>query len=144
MPVFHSIFPLWEQVGPLDINLLYAMDFDLWIRLALGGSQVVLPDVLHYYRRHESGLSKRSDIYLAPFRITVLKKQLQEHLSPEQSQRVKSRIAENYRCIGWAFHSDRQYAKAIDSYFRALCTYASWSAIKGVLVSSVHFLFRRS
>lgn len=43
----------YEQVGRIDDNLFYAMDYDLWVRFALNGVKiVVIEEPLSYFRFH--------------------------------------------------------------------------------------------
>ncbi len=35
---------LWRKVGPLDPNIFFAMDYDLWVRLSREGNLVYLPE----------------------------------------------------------------------------------------------------
>ncbi len=43
---------LGQRVGPLDITLHHAMDYDLWLRFAAIGDPIVLPKVLAHFRIH--------------------------------------------------------------------------------------------
>lgn len=44
--------PAWQQVGPLDRSLHWAMDFDLWLRLLDVGPIVTTDRVLASFRQH--------------------------------------------------------------------------------------------
>jgi glycosyltransferase involved in cell wall biosynthesis len=48
---------MFEQVGRFDETLRYAMDIDLWLRLAARASPVVLQKVLAVFRDHPGSLS---------------------------------------------------------------------------------------
>ena len=60
-PVFvSSLFPrrLIDEVGPFDVDIRGAEDFDLWVRiLERGYRALVTPEALAVYRRHESALT---------------------------------------------------------------------------------------
>jgi glycosyltransferase involved in cell wall biosynthesis len=52
---------LWRQVGPLDPGFYFAMDYDLWVRLARLAPLVYLPRLWANFRLHSSGKSVVSD-----------------------------------------------------------------------------------
>jgi glycosyltransferase involved in cell wall biosynthesis len=55
-----------QQVGEPDITLHYAMDYDLWLRMAVRSEPMILDHLLSQFRRHSS--SKSSTVYRAGFR----------------------------------------------------------------------------
>jgi len=46
---------LWEQVGPLDPSFYFAMDYDLWIRIAARSKLKYIPETWANFRIHTSG-----------------------------------------------------------------------------------------
>jgi len=52
---------LWRQVGPLDHSFYFAMDYDLWVRLARRAPLVYHPRLWATFRLHASGKSVASD-----------------------------------------------------------------------------------
>ena len=52
---------LWAQVGPLDPSFYFAMDYDLWIRLAKYGIFVYQPQRWANFRLHGAGKTQLSD-----------------------------------------------------------------------------------
>jgi glycosyltransferase involved in cell wall biosynthesis len=52
---------LWRQVGPLDPSFYFAMDYDLWVRIARRAPLYYLPRPWANFRLHESGKSVVSD-----------------------------------------------------------------------------------
>jgi len=52
---------LWRQVGPLDPSFYFAMDYDLWVRLARISPLRYYPRLWANFRLHESGKSVVSD-----------------------------------------------------------------------------------
>jgi glycosyltransferase involved in cell wall biosynthesis len=52
---------LWRQVGPLDPSFYFAMDYDLWVRLARISKLRYYPRLWANFRLHESGKSVVSD-----------------------------------------------------------------------------------
>ncbi len=54
-----------RRAGGFDVNLKYAMDYDLWLRLASLGDPVQLDEPLTAFREHENSLSSSSKTRLA-------------------------------------------------------------------------------
>jgi GT2 family glycosyltransferase len=52
---------LWRKVGPLDPSFYFAMDYDLWVRLAKISSLHYQPRLWANFRLHGSGKSVISD-----------------------------------------------------------------------------------
>ena len=52
---------LWKQVGPLDPSFYFAMDYDLWVRLAKVSRLLYIPRCWANFRLHASGKSVISD-----------------------------------------------------------------------------------
>lgn len=52
---------LWRQVGPLDPSFYFAMDYDLWVRLAARAPLVYLPRLWANFRLHGGGKTVVAD-----------------------------------------------------------------------------------
>ena len=52
---------LWQRVGPLDPSFYFAMDYDLWVRLAALASIQYLPRLWANFRLHTSGKTMAAD-----------------------------------------------------------------------------------
>ncbi len=52
---------LWQRVGPLDPTFYFAMDYDLWVRLAKISPIMYYPKLWANFRLHSSGKSVISD-----------------------------------------------------------------------------------
>jgi glycosyltransferase involved in cell wall biosynthesis len=52
---------LWRQVGPLDPSFYFAMDYDLWVRLASRAPLLYVPSLWANFRLHGTGKSVVSD-----------------------------------------------------------------------------------
>ena len=52
---------LWRQVGPLDASFYFAMDYDLWVRLATLAPLVYLPRLWASFRLHGGGKTITAD-----------------------------------------------------------------------------------
>lgn len=63
---------IWRQVGPLDPTFYFAMDYDLWVRLAKVGSLHYYPRLWANFRLHGSGKTSVSDDRCYPEMLRVL------------------------------------------------------------------------
>ena len=52
---------LWQQVGPLDDSFFFAMDYDLWVRLAAKAPLLHVPETWACFRLHEGAKSIAAD-----------------------------------------------------------------------------------
>ncbi len=52
---------LWKQVGPLDPSFYFAMDYDLWVRLAAKAPLVYVPELWAAFRLHGDAKSIAAD-----------------------------------------------------------------------------------
>ena len=52
---------LWRQVAPLDVSFYFAMDYDLWVRLAALAPLVYVPQLWAAFRLHGAGKSIAAD-----------------------------------------------------------------------------------
>jgi len=52
---------LWRKVGPLDPSFYFAMDYDLWVRLAKLGPLAYTPQLWASFRLHGSGKTIAAD-----------------------------------------------------------------------------------
>jgi glycosyltransferase involved in cell wall biosynthesis len=52
---------LWKQVGPLDPSFYFAMDYDLWVRLARISELRYLPKLWAQFRLHSQGKTVAAD-----------------------------------------------------------------------------------
>jgi glycosyltransferase involved in cell wall biosynthesis len=52
---------LWRTVGPLDPSFYFAMDYDLWVRLAAQASIQYVPQLWANFRLHTQGKTITSD-----------------------------------------------------------------------------------
>lgn len=62
---------LWRQVGPLDPSFYFAMDYDLWTRLASRSGIKYVPQTWANFRLHSSGKTIVSDDRCWPEMIRV-------------------------------------------------------------------------
>jgi glycosyltransferase involved in cell wall biosynthesis len=66
---------LWHQVGPLDLTLKYAFDYDLWVRLAKIAPLAYIPQVWANFRLHEAGKTVYLDDRCYPDMIRVSRRE---------------------------------------------------------------------
>ncbi|HUI88911.1 MAG TPA: glycosyltransferase family 2 protein [Anaerolineales bacterium] len=52
---------LWREVGPLDPSFYFAMDYDLWVRLAARSQVKYIPQTWANFRLHTFGKTIRAD-----------------------------------------------------------------------------------
>ena len=62
---------LWEQVGPLDPSFYFAMDYDLWTRIAARSKIQYVPQTWANFRLHTSGKTIIADDRCWPEMIRV-------------------------------------------------------------------------
>ena len=62
---------LWKQVGPLDPAFYFAMDYDLWVRLARVSQLDYIPHLWANFRLHSSGKSVIADSRCWPEMLRV-------------------------------------------------------------------------
>ena len=67
---------LWKQVGGLDPSFFFAMDFDLWVRLAKITSIKYIPQRWAAFRLHTEGKSVRFDDRCYPEMLRVREREL--------------------------------------------------------------------
>ncbi len=52
---------LWRQLGPLDLSLFFAFDYDLWVKLSKVSEICYLPRLWADFRMHDAGKSVKND-----------------------------------------------------------------------------------
>jgi glycosyltransferase involved in cell wall biosynthesis len=66
---------LWRQVGPLDSSFYFAMDYDLWVRLAKVSTINYFPRLWANFRLHQSGKTSISDVRCWPEMMRVYRRE---------------------------------------------------------------------
>ncbi|OGO64669.1 MAG: hypothetical protein A2030_06480 [Chloroflexi bacterium RBG_19FT_COMBO_50_10] len=66
---------LWKQVGPLDPTFRFAMDYDLWVRLARIAPLIYVPRLWANFRLHGGGKSVIMDDRCYPEMIRVYRRE---------------------------------------------------------------------
>jgi glycosyltransferase involved in cell wall biosynthesis len=62
---------LWREVGPLDTSFYFAMDYDLWTRIAAGSEVKYVPQTWANFRLHTTGKTIAADDRCWPEMIRV-------------------------------------------------------------------------
>jgi glycosyltransferase involved in cell wall biosynthesis len=52
---------IWKQVGPLDPSFFFAMDYDLWVRIARIARIEYIPEVWSHFRLHQDAKTISAD-----------------------------------------------------------------------------------
>lgn len=65
----------WEQVGPLDTSFHFAMDYDLWVRLAKLAPLIYIPQLWANFRLHGEGKTTTMDDRCYPEMIRVYQRE---------------------------------------------------------------------
>ncbi len=81
-----------NKVGPLDENLHYAMDYDLWIRIFKNGKTLYVPKTLSSFRIWEKSKSGSRQKKFLSDRKKIFKKYGGAVIDPESIQRIKKRM----------------------------------------------------
>ena len=95
-PVFvSSLFPrrLIDEVGPFDVDIRGAEDFDLWVRiLERGYRALVTPEALAVYRRHESALTASEATSARSERLAYERALARGRLDPASARVARRRL----------------------------------------------------
>lgn len=113
----------YDRSGGVNVDLRYAMDYDLWIRMAQQGSFVYFPEVLSYYRLH--GESKT----VAPHHA------LENHRECLRTVVRHFHWAPVNRVVGYAYHSVKNASPAFISR-------RPWMVLFGALPVALFLYFR--
>jgi len=66
---------LWRQVGPLDPSFHFAMDYDLWVRLARHAPLIYIPSLWANFRLHGGGKTSVMDERCYPEMLRVYRRE---------------------------------------------------------------------
>ncbi len=97
---------LWKQVGPLDPSFYFAMDYDLWVRLAAKAPLLYVPELWAAFRLHGDAKSIASDDRCwpemlrvhyrdggKPFSVIVAKYWVRKLIAPVLMRRRKKQLS---------------------------------------------------
>ena len=108
------------EVGDFDESLSNGDDYDMWLRLARKFGLVLLPKVLHSYRRVGGGISSKTALKLAPTRITVLRRQYNSARNAADRKVIDTRIGANLSAMAWESRKAGNFGSASRFYVQAI------------------------
>ena len=84
---------LWRKVGPLDPSFYFAMDYDLWVRLAKLAPLVYVPRLWASFRLHGEGKTITADDRCWPEMLRVHRREGGSWFSPLVAKYLVRRLA---------------------------------------------------
>jgi glycosyltransferase involved in cell wall biosynthesis len=123
------------SVGGFEESIAGPEDRDMWLRISRRYRLGYLDVVGHRYRRRETGIMGRGEGVLAPYRIRVMRKQLETELPPSLQRRARRTIARSMFDLGYHWQSLGDFKQARTYYRNSLKESFSAVALKGLLVS---------
>lgn len=92
---------LVQQLGGFDETLAVGEDLDLWIKLAVRGTVVTLPDILIHYYDFANSLMKRHERFTGDIVVPMIEKHLREQagrLSSAETRMIRGQRAFQIGC----------------------------------------------
>lgn len=123
------------SVGGFDESIAGPEDRDMWLRISRRYVIGYLDIVGHRYRRRDTGIMGRGEGVLAPYRIRVMRKQLETGLSPSLQRHARRNIALSMFDLAYHWQSLGDFKQARGHYWSSLKESFSVVALKGLLVS---------
>lgn len=123
------------SVGGFDESIAGPEDRDMWLRISRRYALGYLDVVGHRYRRRETGIMGRGVGVLAPYKIRVMRKQLETELPPSLQRYARLNIARSMFDLGYHWQSLGDFKQARIHYRSSLKESFSMVALKGLLVS---------
>jgi hypothetical protein len=123
------------SVGGFDESIAGPEDRDMWLRISRRYALGYLDIVGHRYRRRETGIMGRGDGVLAPYRIRVMRKQLESGLPPSLQRQARRNIALSMWALGYHWQTLGDFKQARIHYWSSLKESFSVAALRGLLVS---------
>jgi glycosyltransferase involved in cell wall biosynthesis len=71
----------YRQLGPLSLNLFFAFDYDLWVKISKVSQLLYIPRTWATFRLHEAGKSVKDDNVCYPDMLKVRERELGKGLS---------------------------------------------------------------
>jgi glycosyltransferase involved in cell wall biosynthesis len=123
------------SVGGFDENIAGPEDRDMWLRISRRYALGYLDIVGHRYRRRETGIMGRGGAVLAPYRVLVMRKQLETGLPFSLRRQVRRNIAQSMFELGYHYRSIGDLKQARAHYRSSLKESFSVVALRGLLIS---------
>lgn len=90
---------LWKKVGPLDLKLFFAFDYDFWVKLAKVSEVRYLPRLWANFRMHNLGKSVKNDDRCYPDMIKVYEREMGKGISVLHLRALSRRLF--YAWLPW-------------------------------------------
>ncbi len=123
------------SVGKFDESIAGPEDRDMWLRISRCYALGYLDVVGHKYRHRGTGIMGRGEGVLAPYRIRVMRKQLETGLPPSLQRHARRNIAQSMFALGYHWQSLGDFRQARTHYWNSLKESFSVLALKGLLIS---------
>ncbi len=94
---------LWRKLGPLDLSLFFAFDYDLWVKIAKVSEVRYLPRLWADFRMHEAGKSVKDDDRCYPDMVRVYEREMGKGFSQIRARAALRRLV--YAGLPWRVRS---------------------------------------
>lgn len=128
---------IFDDVGYFDETLKNGDDGDMWFRILSRYDVVYLDKPYHHYRVREGSVLRRDPLKSVPYRIAVLKKQFTRPMSRMHRFILRRRLAEYYTTMGERCRDEQRRSVARSHYLASLKAFASWFALRGLILTFV-------
>jgi glycosyltransferase involved in cell wall biosynthesis len=110
-----------DEVGYLDTNLNFAMDFDFWIRTGMKLKIEYIPQWLANFRHHSGTKTSEQIHQFALDYVNILDKTFSNHELPEQIKALRRQIySDAHHRVGANYYSERQMKLARKHLIKAI------------------------
>ena len=123
------------SVGGFDESIAGPEDRDMWLRISRRYALGYLDVVGHRYRLRETGIMGRGGAVLAPYRVLVMRKQLEAGLPPPLRRHAQRNIAQSMFELAYHYRSIGDFKQARAHYRSSLKESFSVAALRGLLIS---------
>lgn len=115
-------------------DLIIGEDDDLWFRVAKGRKVAFIDEELSYYRQHEASITRQYEQALLGSIATHTRnlERAQHDLSSKQAKCYRSRIARQYRYLGYFNFREGKVAEARSAYGQSLGLDFHWPVLVGL------------
>ncbi len=126
-----------QRVGGFDESLPNGDDRDMWLRIVRHGWDLLFIDrPVFAYRKHDMGVTARGGRRI-PAMVTVLERQWDADLTPEERRQLHRRLGELWTAYGWYLRREGKHAEARRAYRTALSHRIGWPAARGLLLAGL-------
>jgi glycosyltransferase involved in cell wall biosynthesis len=137
---------VFETVGYFDETITNGDDRDMWFRISKDYPIGFIDKVGFKYRKRANSISTRGP-ELAINRSKVIRKQLNNNISPRLQKRCHKIIANNAYGIGYYYQSRGDMKNAKKHYCQSLVESFNWPALRGLFISilgkKIYFVLKK-